>query len=168
MKQCAGGQWNWVGVGPPLGNFFLLTFNLQSCTFWRMYCTMQLTPESCLTAYACVLPFSFSNTCALCARYLGSVSVPAQVLREAVKADVVGLTLRPRWAERQAVIVLLHLLHLRFITQTALKMKLHLISRWTYTIPSHEIKGETAYSKATTTHQSCGGDKFSQAAACWI
>lgn len=46
-------------------------------------------------------------------QYLGSMSVPAQVLREAVKADVVGLTLRPRRAEGQAVIVLLHLLHLQ-------------------------------------------------------
>lgn len=50
-------------------------------------------------------------------QYLGSVSVPAQVLREAVEADVVGLTLRPRRAEGQAVIVLLHLLHLQPDTQ---------------------------------------------------
>lgn len=46
-------------------------------------------------------------------QYLGSVSVPAQVLREAVKADIVGLTLRPCRAEGQTVIVLLHLLHLQ-------------------------------------------------------
>lgn len=49
-------------------------------------------------------------------QYLGSVSVPAQMLREAVKADVVGLTLRPCWAEGQTVIVFLHLLHLQHNT----------------------------------------------------
>ena len=51
-------------------------------------------------------------------QYLGSVSVPAQVLREAVEADVVGLTLRPCRAEGQAVTVLLHLLHLQRNTHT--------------------------------------------------
>lgn len=56
---------------------------------------------------------SFTDSCALRPQYLGSVSVPAQVLREAVEADVVGLTLRPRRAEGQAVAVLLHLLHLQ-------------------------------------------------------
>lgn len=78
-----------------------------------MRCRMQLTRESRLAAYAYVLPTSSSHTCARCTQYLGGVSVPAQVLREAVKADVVALALRPRRAESQAVIVLLHLLHLR-------------------------------------------------------
>lgn len=41
------------------------------------------------------------------------MSVPAQVLCEVVKADIVGLTLRARWAEGQTVIVLLHFLHLQ-------------------------------------------------------
>lgn len=44
--------------------------------------------------------------------HLGSMTVPAQVLCEAVEADVVGLTLRPGWAEGQAVAVFLHLLYL--------------------------------------------------------
>lgn len=46
-------------------------------------------------------------------QYLGSVTVPAQVLREAVKTNVVGLTLRACRAESQAVIVLLYFLHLQ-------------------------------------------------------
>ena len=54
-------------------------------------------------------------------QYLGSMSVPAQVLREAVEADVVGLTLRPCRAEGQAVTVLLHLLHLQHNTHTHTK-----------------------------------------------
>lgn len=48
--------------------------------------------------------------------------MPAQVLREAVEADVVGLTLRPRRAEGQAVVVLLHLLHLQ---HSAVRMREH-------------------------------------------
>lgn len=50
--------------------------------------------------------------------HLGGVAVPAQVLREAVEADVVGLALGPRRAEGQAVAVLLHLLHLQRHTHT--------------------------------------------------
>lgn len=98
---------------PPFVAFFLSPHLHPAVMRVLMCCTMQLTRESCLAAYAYVLPISFSNTCAQCTQYLGSVSVPAQVLREAVKADVVGLTLRPRRAESQAMIVLLHLLHLR-------------------------------------------------------
>ncbi len=55
----------------------------------------------------------FSCVSLMHTQYLCSMSVPAQVLREAVEADIVGLTLRPRRAEGQAVIVLLHLLHLQ-------------------------------------------------------
>lgn len=57
--------------------------------------------------------YFFTDPHTLCSRYLCSVSVPAQVLGEAVEADVVGLTLRPCRAEGQAVAVLLHLLHLQ-------------------------------------------------------
>lgn len=92
---------------------------------------------------SCSPHFVVKHSCAVCAQYLGGVPVPAQVLREAVEADVVGLTLRPRGAESQAVIVLLHLLHLRSNTPTALKVKLHPISRWTDTVPGREIKGAT-------------------------
>lgn len=43
---------------------------------------------------------------------LGGGPEPAQVLGVGVVADVVGLTLRPGRAQRQAVAVSLHLLHL--------------------------------------------------------
>ncbi len=83
--------------------------------------------------------FSFVFLMHMHTRYLGSVSVPAQVLREAVEADVVGLTLRPRRAEGQAVIVLLHLLHLQqHTTHTHTRMTL-LSGRLTRLTPTLHI-----------------------------
>lgn len=73
--------------------------------------------NSSARAHTLMFTVSFSNSDAhVHTEYLGSVSVPAQVLREAVKADVVGLTLSPCRAEGQAVVVLLHLLHLQHDT----------------------------------------------------
>lgn len=147
--------------------FILPTFNLQSCAFWwTVQCSWPVSHASQHMLMSSLFPFS--NTRALCTPYLGSVSVPAQVLREAVKADVVGLTLRPRWAESQAVIVLLHLLHLRSNTEMALRTTLDLICNFTLWNKRRDRKRDiwdSGYSKATRTHHGCEGDKFSQEAA---
>lgn len=48
--------------------------------------------------------------------YLGGSSVPAEVLRVGVEAQVVGLALGPRGAQRQTVTVPLDFLHLQHTT----------------------------------------------------
>lgn len=51
--------------------------------------------------------------------YLGGSSVPAEVLRVGVEAQVVGLALGPRGAQRQTVTVPLDFFHLQHTTHRA-------------------------------------------------